>query len=127
MYKRFLTTLIIILLFNCKNENKQKYESFISNGITKTDSFTFCSIVPKQIEYSYRVGPWKFESSKGYIIAEGEYENPRQIIDSLGGCPFSYIDTVVNLKKWEFWNDKGQKIEPTKKMINLISPNQIDQ
>lgn len=109
---------------NCKNESIE-YESFTSDGETINSSYAFCSYTLMEIEYTYRTGKWTFNSSHGYKIAEGEYENPRQTIDTLGGCPFSYIDTVINLEKWMFWNEKGDLIEPNQKMINLIQPNQF--
>lgn len=79
MNKYILLFLISLSFLKCKNEEsietKLKYESFSSEGETKTDSYKFCSITYVEIEYTYRVGNWVFKSSDGYKFAEGEYEN----------------------------------------------------
>jgi hypothetical protein len=120
----------ILILFNCKseesNETQLKYESFISEGETINTSHYFCSITPMEIEYTYRKGKWTFKSSKGYKIAEGEYNVSTEMVWDGGGCPYKYTRNSVNLEKWEFWNEKGEIIEPTQKMINLIDPIQMN-
>jgi hypothetical protein len=119
-----------LLIFSCNNITSNSkvinYESFRSEGITKTGSYTFCSIVPIEKEYLYRVGIWTFKSTYGHKIAEGMYENSINIIEDHGGCPYSYKTSTINLKNWKFWNEKGEIIVSTQKMINLIDPNQMN-
>lgn len=119
-----------LLIYSCNNiisdREVIKHESFTSYGKTKTDSYTFCSITPVKTSYSYRTGTWYFMSSNDYKIAEGTYENDINTIGDHGGCPYSYKTSTINLKKWKFWNEKGEIIEPTQKMINLIDPNQMN-
>ena len=124
MNKRILIVFISILSLNCKNESL-KFENFTSEGETKYASYTFCAFIPHEVEYSYRVGTWTFKTN-GSKIAEGKYDIFAKKVDSLGSCPYSYISNSINLEKWKFWNEKGQEIKPTKRMINLVQPNQMN-
>ncbi|WP_178988109.1 hypothetical protein [Winogradskyella schleiferi] len=123
MNKYILLVLISTLYFNCKNESSD-LDNFTSDGETKMASYTFCSITPSEVEYSYRIGHWTFKYPNGFKIAEGKYDISTITVDSLGGCSYSYISSSINIEKWKFWNKKGQEIEPTKRMINLVQPNQ---
>lgn len=101
-------------------------ESFIMEGETKSESYIFCSFVPEEVKYSYRVGKWTFSSSYGYKIGEGEYDTLVKIREGHGGCPYSFVENSIDLSKWKFWNQDGEVIKPTQKMINLIQSNQVN-
>ncbi|MBF8149689.1 hypothetical protein ITJ86_07245 [Winogradskyella sp. F6397] len=125
MNKFSLIFFISILFFNCKNEQSE-YESYTSIGEIEHASFTFCAIVPSEVDYSYRVGEWIFKSTNSYKLAKGKYGISVVNIDSIGGCNYEIITNTISLKEWVFWNEKGEIIEPTKRMINLVQPNQMN-
>lgn len=118
-----------ILIFSCNDISSDsdaiKYESFTSCGETKPDSYIFCSTVPIEINYTYRIGIWRFISSTGYIAAEGEYNVRFNTVRDIGGCPYCYKSTTINLEKWKFWNENGELIEPSKKLINIIQTDKM--
>ena len=121
--------LIAIGIFSCSKKSKEK-ELFPENkfsiehiGKTKESSYTFCSITTKEIKYSYRIGLWSFYTKDKKRIAEGKYETKSTIIDSIGGCSYSYIENSIDLKKWKFWNEDGKEIKPTKRLISIINYN----
>lgn len=126
MQKYFLI-LITFLLISCSDNTNEQYPknlfSVIQEGETVESTYTFCSIVAQEVEYTYRIGLWIFKSREGKIIAKGEYDTKTIIIDDYGGCacPFSYVINTVDINKWEFWNSKGEKIEPTQRLISLVN------
>ncbi|SDI22012.1 hypothetical protein [Winogradskyella thalassocola] len=123
MYKHIIVFLITILSFNCKNDSL-KFKNFTSEGATKFASYSICSIIPTEVEYSYRVGNWTFKSSNGHKIAKGKYDTSIIKVDNVGGCTYEYISNSIALENWSFWDENGQIIEPTKRMINLVQPKQ---
>ena len=116
---------IVYLIFSCSDGSKEKFPENIfaieQIGKLKNGSYTFCSTVPKKIEYTYRVGGWSFYMKNGKKIAEGEYDKKIIEIDSAGGCSYSYITNSVNLNKWKFWDIDGKEIQPTTRLISLIN------
>ncbi|MCB0446367.1 MAG: hypothetical protein KDD03_02445 [Gelidibacter sp.] len=57
----------------------------------------------------------------GKKIAEGEYDEKIIEVDTMGGCPNSYVANTVDLKKWKFWDRDGKEINPTERLISLIN------
>lgn len=90
-------------------------------GKTKEDSYIFCSISSIERKYSYRVGTWSFFIKGEKKIAEGVYDTKTVTIDSIGGCPYSYKENYIDIKKWKFWNEEGKEIEPTERLISIIN------
>ena len=123
----FIFFLTILSSCSNKSENQSSYPenlfSINQEGKLIEKAYTFCSTVPEEIKYSYRVGIWTFQTPEGKIIAKGEYDSEIVTVDTHGGCPYSYVKNIVDLKKWEFWNLDGEKIEPTKRLISLIKLN----
>ena len=122
--------LFFVLIFNlsiflsCLNHHEkkenQKFYTITAIGEINKDSYTFCGITPKKIEYTYRIGTWTFLTKNKLKIAEGNYDIIFEKIDSIGGCDFSYYKNIVNLKKWSFWGLDGKKIEVTNELLDLI-------
>jgi len=121
--KIFALLLLNILFISCNNSptNKNwKSEEIIAIGKTKDTVYLWCSFTVYEDKYSYRTGKWKFMTKDSLIIANGEYNIFLNEIWDKGGCPYEYMENAIDLKKWEFWNLNGEKIEPTEKMIKLI-------
>lgn len=115
-----------LLTLSCSDalQKKENYPknlfTVIKEGELIEKSYTFCAILPKEIKYSYRKGIWTFKTEKGKLIARGKYDTQLISVDNHGGCPYSFIKNTVNMKDWEFWNDTGERIEPTKRLIKMI-------
>jgi hypothetical protein len=126
--KRLIFLLVISLVFNCKNENstdiKNGFISVDAIGEIKNGSYTFCGTVPSEVNYTYRIGNWKFISKEKIKIAEGEYDTIIKENDTSGGCGFRYVENKIDVGKWKFWNKDGEIIEPTKRLINIIESKQ---
>lgn len=123
--KKIILLLFIITFINsCKKESlvRNEYEYYIIEGKTLDSSYKFCSITYVDIKYSYRIDKWTFNSSKGYKLAEGEYDIINEKVFDHGGCTYSYLRNSVNLEKWKFWDEYGQEIEPSKRTLYLIKP-----
>lgn len=100
------------------------YESFSREGKTIDTTFTFCSFTAIEVDYSYRIGKWTFTSSLGHIVAEGKYKIINETINSYGGCPYTYLKNTIDIDEWVFRDEHGNKIKPSKKLLNLIKPQQ---
>lgn len=132
MNKSLIFLLLIGLVFSCKNENsnsaelKKGFHNVNAIGELKNGSYTFCGTVPTEVNYTYRIGKWKFITKGKIKIAEGEYNAIIKENDSSGGCGFKYFENTVDLEKWKFWNKDGKLIEPTKRLINIIESKQTE-
>ncbi|RZN80319.1 MAG: hypothetical protein EVB11_11625 [Winogradskyella sp.] len=122
IYILFLLISIVSCLDKSDNKNSIVYESFSRKGKTIDTTFIFCSITATDIDYSYRVGKWTFTSSLGHKVAEGKYRLANETIWGHGGCPYSYLKNTININDWKFWNENGNEILPTKRILNLIKP-----
>ena len=123
MLKVIIVMLLNLLIISCKNNNKTEnwnYENVIEIGKTKDTTYIWCSITPYEDKYSYRIGNWEFRTEDSLKIANGTYNVFMNEIWDKGGCPYEYLENSIDLNKWEFWNSKGQKIKPTKKMLELV-------
>ncbi|MCK8482300.1 hypothetical protein [Psychroserpens algicola] len=129
--KSLLFLFFISLIFSCKTENsnsteiKKGFHNVEAIGELISGSYTFCGIVPTEINYTYRTGKWKFITSDNIKIAEGEYDVLVKENDSSGGCGFKYFENKVDSEKWNFWNKDGEVIEPIKRLINIIESKQV--
>lgn len=94
------------------------YGKVYGSGKLEKDTYLHCGIKPTETNYFYKTGKWKFWDLNRKLIAEGEFE-----IDSLKtsvkgvGCENSIKVSRINKNKWNFFDGKGKKIEPS---INLI-------
>ncbi|MFY7669488.1 hypothetical protein ACOSP6_00235 [Tenacibaculum sp. MEBiC06402] len=125
MKAKVLILIVSLVFSSCSNRfEKEKYPkdffNIIQEGILIEKSYIFCSVVPKEVKYSYRDGAWIFRTAQNKKIAQGNYNKEIVTIDNYGGCSYSYIKNTVNIKEWKFWNDKGQRIEPTERLISMI-------
>ena len=115
-----LLNLLIISCNNSPTNENWNSDEIIAIGKKKDTTYLWCSITVYEDEYSYRTGKWKFITKDSLIIANGEYDNFLNEIWDKGGCPYEYMENSIDLKKWEFWNLSGDKIEPTEKMLKLV-------
>ena len=124
---KHLILLLGVLFISCTQQpnGEDKFPenlfSVIKEGELKEDSYTFCGVVPTEIEYSYKVGKWTFKSIDGKPIAQGEYGKKLVTIDTMGGCSFSFKVATVDYNEWQFWNADGEKIKPTDRLKTLIN------
>ena len=114
--KPLLVLLLILIVFSCKNDNTNSSELkknfYIVNAIGKTENgtYTFCGIVPKEIDYEYRTGNWNFITDENIKIAEGEYIVTLKEIDSSGGCGYKYFENKVDLENGNSGITKDTKL-----------------
>ena len=118
---KFKISILLIIVFSCTNKFQQNSIHIKAIGDSKEASYTFCGFIPKEVNYTYRIGTWKFVTQNNVIIAKGEYNVTLETDNSSGGCPYSYFNNTIDIDKWEFWDIKGQKIKPNKRMINIIN------
>lgn len=127
-----LLVFTVIFLPSCNKEQKialnpqWDYKNVKATGKIKSDSYTFCSIIPELIEYEYKVGKWTFYSPEKIKIAEGIYDVYLETIDDHGGCPYSFYDNTVEASKWTFWDSNGKQIPVNKRDLDFILNYQIN-
>lgn len=88
-------------------------------GEFKTDNYTFCSFMPKEIEYEYKIGDWKFWNREKELIAEGIFEI---IIDTIyaGGCDANIKKGKINIPNWKFYDSDGNEVKAKKNTISIL-------
>ncbi len=125
LYKIKLALFGIVIL-GCTNTEKKPLEAnmFSSNfyiyGEYKEDTYSFCSTVPIEVEYRYKVGKWKYWDNKGQLIAEGLYKPKKIKIEGIGGCPYEMKEGKIDRETWKFWDRKGAEISPSDGLIKRI-------
>lgn len=127
--KNYLLFIIIstLFFFNCKDKQKTElnpqwsYEYIKGYGESKKSAYTFCGIIPKIINYEYKVGTWAFYSPQKVKIAEGTFDAELVKIDAHGGCSYSYYKSTANPEKWKFWDSNGKSIFINKRDLDFIS------
>ena len=130
MLKRNLIASIIIIAilfsYSCKNNQKTElnpkwdYENINSEGKLIQHSYTFCSVVPQVIDYTYKTGTWTFYSPQKVKIAEGIFDVELVKIDDQGGCSYTFYKNSVDDKKWKFWDSNGKPIPTNKRDLDFI-------
>ena len=127
MEKIIFLVLIYLITIGCVNNKADlnieslQINNVNASGQTIDTTFYFCGLVPEYKNYSYRTGIWNFKTLDGIKFAEGEYDvDFKEDVWKRGGCPYSYYENSVDLKKWNFWDLDGNRIEPTENLINLI-------
>ncbi|MDF1698759.1 MAG: hypothetical protein P1U56_23095 [Saprospiraceae bacterium] len=111
--------LIGILLFSCNSKKdlrpkdaNLKCNDFYVQGEFKQGVHTFCGIIPIEIEYSYKVGYWKYWSLNGTLVAQGKYKLEKSIIDDRGGCSYEVMVGTIVKDQWLFRDEKGHQFVP---------------
>ena len=91
-----------------------------ASGEYKTSSYINCCFAgPCDMYYSYRVGEWFFYFDSGNLMAKGVFKiNKIKIDTSCEGGDIGFKSTIDFT--WEFYNEIGQKITPSKKIIEKI-------
>ena len=87
-------------------------DNYFATGKIVYDKYSFCSIIPVDVEYPIKKGVWKFWNLSGTLIAEGEFNIIRDTIKDRGGCEYEIKKGVIELSKWEFWEENGNRIIP---------------
>lgn len=93
---------------------------FYIQGQFKNATYSFCGIVPTEVQYIHKDGKWKYWNIRGQLVAEGIYKLKKIKVEDHGGCSYEIIQGELDKKEWIFWNEKGNKIEPNEKLINKI-------
>jgi hypothetical protein len=96
------------------------YGDFYAAGQIEQGSYTFCSYAPKEVQYSYKNGAWKYWNLNGELIANGTYKPVKQKIEGEGGCPFEIISGKINRKEWQFWDGHGNTIAPSDELLDKL-------
>ena len=76
---------------------------------------------PVEEKYSYRIGRWEFKSTKGILIAVGEYDEFDNKIWDRGACEYVYIENSIAVNNWQFWDLLGNEIEPNNQQIDFVN------
>ncbi|WP_156168980.1 hypothetical protein [Kordia jejudonensis] len=125
--KSYVLLLISALCFiSCKDTQTAElnpqwnYDSIKGFGTSKKHEFTFCGIVPKVIEYEYKVGLWAFYTPQKVKIAEGIFDKELVEVSDRGGCSYSYYENTMNPEKWKFWDHNGKSIPLNKRDLDFI-------
>ena len=117
----FLSKAARIGLWSEFYENGKLKES----GEYKTDFYTNCCIAgPCSVAYSYKVGEWNYFHRNGQVKAKGTYRIDKKHIDTSckGGdeINFGFLND-----SWEFYDQNGIEINPTKKELKIMEENGI--
>lgn len=105
---------------NTPKEANLVCDNLFAKGKLGYDNYTFCSTIPKEIQYSYKKGKWRFWDKLGNIIAEGNFNLEKQKIEDQGGCTFELINSKIDENQWIFWDKLGNSIKPNDKIINKL-------
>ena len=63
-------------------------------------TYTFCSIVPVEQNYSYRKGKWEFWLQEGEYLGEIEFGHALETIEGHGGCPYEImVSSIISTSK----------------------------
>jgi len=123
MPKTISFLLILIVLSSCTHptENKilsnwpkgadKRCKGLYANGETKKATYQFCSIIPYEKEYCYKLGTWKFWDKSGELIAEVQFENQEKTIRGHGGCDIKIIESFISRTSNEISPRYQEKIE----------------
>lgn len=126
--------LTFIFLESCSNENNKlqriskeppieaefRCGKFYASGNVVLSSYTFCSIIPIEVDYYYKKGKWTFWNQNNNKIAEGIFNNNLITKDGIGGCPYSFYNDKINLDKWKFWNGRGEVIKLENEEVSIF-------
>ena len=123
MKKHLVISIIILFAFfiNCDSHSKWSPDDITAIGNVIDTVYIWCGAVPTEKKYSYRTGKWEFRNKKGALFAAGEYDVYVKKIWDHGACEYEYLENSIDLKKWQFWNLQGDKIEPTEYEITLVN------
>ena len=95
-----------------KNTSKNQY---------RVSQFEDCGIGGVEIyQYRYRIGYWTFYHPNGKIKAEGTYKLIQTQISTR--CELNEVIEFSEIADdWLFYNQNGNKIKPTKLMLNKLN------
>lgn len=91
------------------------WESWYENGQLKSKgnyiykTYTYCGVVPFDVNYLLKDGKWTYWHSNGKKMAEGEYDFGTTNIGTNceGGAD---ITTFYTNSDWKFWDENGKKV-----------------
>jgi hypothetical protein len=96
------------------NDNKWIYElgKVYGFGTFKKDKYSFCGSIPREKDYQYKIGKWKFWNQKRDLIAEGEFTIDSSLVKGQGGCDYYIKTSKIRKENWIFYNSEQKIIEP---------------
>lgn len=117
-----------LILFSCHGQPKKTRpeeanmvcNDFYALGQIEYDTYTFCSIVPVEVEYHYKKGFWKFWDLNGQLVAEGTFNVEKGRVEDHGGCPYEYLTGKIKTANWRFWDENSVETEPEVELIKNL-------
>lgn len=96
-------------------------------GYLKVDKYLRCGLKSDEINYFYKVGEWRFWNLDKQLIAKGEFEIDSIKTSVIGvNCENTIKLSKINDTKWDFYDKKGNKIEPTIELKHTIESAKYD-
>ena len=98
-------------------EAKMICDDIYAKGQFKYGHYVFCALVPVDQEYSYKSGFWEYWNFQRRLVAAGTYKLEKVLIEGEGECSYEIIESKIQKEKWKFWDEKGNQIQGTEKLI----------
>ncbi len=122
----FIFANVVISLSACEiNSNSKpnpevqfRCNHYFAAGELRYDTYQFCGTMPKEVEYQYKAGTWKFWNKSGQLVATGTFDHSVVEITDRGGCAYTMKEAIIHKEQWQFWNDEGVPMEATKALVN---------
>ncbi|WP_369992788.1 hypothetical protein [Winogradskyella sp.] len=95
-------------------------ETLFGEGKFDSGKYTFCGLVPEEVNYKYKVGYWKFWNQNRQLIAEGEFKIDSALALGRGGCSYMMKMSKVIPGKWKFYDSNGENMNTTIEQIFRI-------
>jgi len=105
---------------NRPEEANRVSDHFYIKGQLGYDSYAFCSVVPEDVPYAYKVGKWKYWNLDGQLVAEGVFRLDTQVVRDHGGCPYSFRVGKIDRDSWRFWDKNGLPFHPANTFIEEL-------
>lgn len=102
------------------NDWSSDKDMLYGEGEYNIGNYTFCGLVPEEINYKYKVGKWKFWNLNKQLIAEGEFEIDSALALGRGGCNYMMKISKVIPKNWKFYDNNGNQINSNIEQIFRI-------
>ncbi|HRD83124.1 MAG TPA: hypothetical protein PLL53_20365 [Saprospiraceae bacterium] len=119
---------IAISIFSCRQQERVKDTDkryllccdLHAQGQFATSTYTFCGVVPTEVQYLYKHGRWKYWNQDDLLIAEGTYKPVIDTVQDEGGCIYRVIVGKINEDDWRFRDKNGNLIKPENELIHML-------
>ena len=95
-------------------------KGFFVQGQFEYDTYTFCSTVPREVQYGFETGDWKFWNKQGQLLAEGVFQLEKKTIKGHGGCAYECIEGEIAKDAWQVWDENGNPIQATDQLLKQL-------